>query len=119
MLKIAHNPKVEGSNPSPATKKGVKINLSLLLCFILAFTISCKENPVEEYTDTLIDARKKAEKVAKSANISQLSQSINEFYIANDRYPEDLKEIEEFSGLTLDYGKYNYDSKTGVLTEKH
>jgi hypothetical protein len=36
----------------------------------------------------------------------------------NGRYPDDLKDLEHFTGTPLDAAKYEYDPSTGTITAK-
>jgi len=90
--------------------------LLFLFCCILTFT-SCK-NPVEEYGDTVIKTYKGTQQFGKEVNLKQLQESTKTFHVAHGRYPKDLKEIRDFTGLKLDDDKYDYDPSTGIIKLK-
>ena len=100
-------------------EKILKVKLPLLLflvCFTFTFA-SCK-NPVEEYGDTVIKTYKGTQQFGKEVELKQLQESIKAFNAAHSRYPKDLEEISDFTGITLDDGKYDYDPSTGVIKLK-
>lgn len=93
-----------------------KLPLLFLVCCILVFT-SCK-NPVEKYGDTVIKTYKGTQQFGKEVSLKQLQESIKAFHATHGRYPKDLGEISDFTGLTLDDDKYDYDPSTGVIRLK-
>ncbi len=85
----------------------------------LIFTVSsCKDNPAQQYGNTMTQSLKSAKDTAGKVNIAEVRKSIQEFYAANGRYPADLDELSKFNGITLKSDKYDYDPATGTLTEK-
>ncbi len=93
----------------------------LFLSFVLVglALVSCEsKNPVEQYGDDVIKAYKGTEKVAGQASVQNLQNAIRGFHAANGRYPNDLKELEGFSGIPLDPALYDYDPSSGVITAK-
>ncbi|MDH5201986.1 MAG: hypothetical protein OEZ31_09215 [Nitrospirota bacterium] len=97
--------------------RNVKLLLLLfLVCFTLTFT-SCK-NPVEEYGDTVIKTYKGTQQFGKEVSLKQLQESIKAFHAAHGRYPKDLEEIRNFTGLNLDGDKYDYDPSLGIIKLK-
>jgi hypothetical protein len=93
-----------------------KLPLLFLVCCIFVFA-SCK-NPVEEYGDTVIKTYKGTQQFGNEITLTQLQESIKAFNAAHSRYPKDLEEISDFTGLTLGDGKYDYDPSTGVIKLK-
>ena len=79
---------------------------------------ACTDNPVQQYGNTMTQSLKSAKKLDSTVNVQQVQKSIQEFYAANGRYPADLNELSAFNGITLKSDKYDYDSATGMLTEK-
>ena len=89
-----------------------------LIGLILLF-VSCKsKNPAEQYGNTLIKSYKNTQQFGEKTSVQNLQGSINGFYAANGRYPKDLKELSEFSGVELDSPKYDYDPSTGIIRQK-
>jgi len=90
--------------------------LSILLCGV----VSCSEekNTVQKYGNTLTQSLKNTKKFDKDLNVEQIQKSIQEFNVANGKYPADLGELSSFSGLTLKSDNYEYDPANGTLTEK-
>ena len=93
-----------------------KLLFFFLVCCMLSFT-SCK-NPVEEYGDTVIKTYKGTQQFGKEVELKQLQESIKAFHAAHGRYPKDLEEISNFTGLTLDNDKYDYDPSTRIIKLK-
>ncbi len=79
---------------------------------------SCKDNPAQQYGNTLTQSLKSAKSVENKVNVEEVRKSIQEFYAANGRYPADLNELSTFNGITLKSDKYDYDPATGTLAEK-
>ena len=90
--------------------------LSILLCGV----VSCSEekNTVQKYGNTLTQSLKNTKKFDKDLNVEQIQKSIQEFNVANGKYPADLGELSSFSGLTLKSDNYEYDPANGILMEK-
>ena len=87
-----------------------------LVSLIMAFP-SCK-NPLEQYGDTVVDTYKRSQTIEKKESVQNLQRSIQAFQATNGRYPNDLKELEEFNGNKLDYTRYEYNPSTGIITAK-
>lgn len=95
--------------------KQIKISV-ILTCLALAF-VSCGDNksPAKKSGDTVIDVYQNVDKFGNKINLQQLQESIRAFYAANERYPADIGELENFSGIELDNDRYHYDPSTGVI----
>jgi hypothetical protein len=91
--------------------------LFIFLAALVALA-ACTDNPVQQYGNTMTQSLKSAKKLDSTVNVQQVQKSIQEFYAANGRYPADLNELSAFNGITLKSDKYDYDSATGMLTEK-
>lgn len=91
-----------------------------ILVTTLVALVSCTDdkNPAQQYGNTMVQSLKSAKKLDSSVNAQQVQKSIQEFYAANGRYPADLSELTAFNGMTLKSDKYDYNSATGMLTEK-
>lgn len=98
-------------------RKVKKLLLLLFLVYFIFVFFSCK-NPVEEYGDTVIKTYKGTQQFGRDIDIKQLQESIKTFHVAHGRYPKDLKEIRDFTGLKLDDDKYDYDPSTGIIKLK-
>ena len=95
---------------------------SMMICtLVLSLSLlSCKDEkkPVQQYGDTLVHGYQSAQKVQKDANLQQVQRRVHEFRATNERYPVDLKELEEFTKSPIDENKYDYDPATGSITAK-
>ena len=96
----------------------MKVWLFLVVVVAFAFASCESKNPVKEYGDTVVKGYKGAQKAGSRASVKNLQDSISGFQAANGRYPKDLKELEAFTGETLDSAKYEYDPSTGIITSK-
>jgi len=76
------------------------------------------KNPLEQSGDTLIKAYKNTQQFGDRTSLQNLQESIKAFSAARGRYPNDLKEMEEFTGVTLDSSKYEYDPSTGKIAQR-
>ncbi len=96
-----------------------KLIFICVVLFGLFFTVTaCKDNPAQQYGNTMTQSLKSAKSVDAKVNVEEVSKSIQEFYAANGRYPADLDELSKFNGITLKSDKYDYDPATGMLTDK-
>ncbi|HAM53419.1 MAG TPA: hypothetical protein DCP92_23000 [Nitrospiraceae bacterium] len=94
-------------------------SLVIFLLGLLFVTVSCDtKNPVEQYGTTAVKAYKDTQQSASRADLHNLQEAIKAFHVANDRYPKDLKELENFTGSPLDSSKYDYDPSQGTITQK-
>ena len=80
--------------------------------------VSCNDNPVQPYGNTMMQSYKSAQKLDEKVNVQQVQKAIQEFYAANGRYPADLNELSSASGLTLKGDNYVYNPENRALTEK-
>ncbi len=94
-----------------------KVKIIILLCITLSM-VTCKENPVDEYGDNVIKSYKRTEQFSREVSLKNIQRSINAFYTANNRYPNDLTELEGFMGTKIDINIYNYDHSTGIISIK-
>lgn len=90
----------------------------LMAFMVAAMLFGCQDNPAQQYGDGVIKGYKDAQQVREKADVSQLRRSAQEFHSINGRYPADLKELEQFSKIAIDAGKYEYNSATGEITAK-
>lgn len=75
-------------------------------------------NTLEQSGDTLIKTYKNTQQFGDKTSLQNLRESIKAFHAAHERYPIDLKELEGFTGVTLDSSKYEYDPSTGKITQR-
>lgn len=96
---------------------------SLFLFFLIFIILSfaCKEKPktaFDEYGDALIDSYRKAQKTETITNLDTIRKAISMYYAEKGKYPESLKDINEYLRSEIDLSKYIYDSNTGKVTLK-
>jgi hypothetical protein len=84
---------------------------------VIVFACESK-NSLEQSGDTLIKTYKNTQQFGDKTSLQNLQESIKAFSAAHGRYPNDLKELEEFTGVTLDSSKYEYDPLTGKMTQR-
>ena len=84
----------------------------------VSWLVSCERNPVEEYGKGVTGAYKGAQKVEERTSIQNLQESIRAFHAANGRYPNDLKELSDFAGLSLEESTYSYSPSDGTIRRK-
>ncbi|MGD0883797.1 MAG: hypothetical protein ABSA46_02770 [Thermodesulfovibrionales bacterium] len=90
----------------------------LLLGLVSVLAACDAKNPVEQYDSAAVKAYKDTQQFGGKADIHNLQEAIKVFHVAHDRYPSDLKELEDFTGSPLNSGKYNYDASQGTITRK-
>ncbi len=90
-----------------------------LVLFVFAACDQKPKNPVSEYGDALIGAYKGSKGVAERANLDAVQKSVDAYRAANEKYPENLKDVEPLlSGSEIDLTKYVYDPQTGKVSLK-
>jgi hypothetical protein len=75
--------------------------MTVSLLFLLFFSFSCEENPVDQYGDTLIRKYEDTKKFERRMSTKNLQDSIRAFHASYERYPGDLRELEEFTALGI------------------
>lgn len=88
---------------------------------ILSFILACKEkpkNPVAEYGDTMINSYQKGKQAAVDGNLDAVKNAIQAYHAANDKYPQNLDEIQSLIGSKIDFSKYDYNPESGTVTLK-
>lgn len=91
----------------------------IVMLTALAVCSSCEsKNPVEQYGDDVTKAYKRTQQFGSRMEVKNLQDAIRSFQVMNGRYPNDLKEIEQFIGTPLDSGKYEYDPSTGTVAAR-
>jgi hypothetical protein len=93
-----------------------------ITALFLAFLFSCEEkpkNPVAEYGDTMINSYQKGKQAGEDQNLDAVRKAVQAYHAANDKYPQDLEEIQPLLGGTvLNMSKYDYNPQNGVVTLK-
>jgi hypothetical protein len=84
---------------------------------IIGFGCESK-NSLEQPGDTLIKTYENTQQFGDKTSLQNLQESIRAFSAAHNRFPADLRELEGFTGVTLDNSKYEYDPLTGKITQK-
>ena len=84
---------------------------------VIVFACESK-NSLEQSGDTLIKTYKNTQQFGDKTSLQNLQESIKAFSVAHGRYPNNLKELEEFTGVTLDSSKYEYDPLTGKIIQR-
>jgi hypothetical protein len=88
---------------------------------ILAFILGCKEkpkNPVAEYGDTMINSYQKGKQAGVDGNLDAVRKAVQAYHAANDKYPQNLDEIQPLIGSAVDFSKYDYNPENGTVTLK-
>jgi len=89
---------------------------AFLLLGMMAFSVpGCKEEPVTQYGNSLVNALDKSERTANQANLAAFQRAIDTYRASNGNYPASLEEIETFTGERLDPLQYDYSPETGKL----
>ena len=92
---------------------------SVIVLTILFIVLGCESrNYLEQPGDTLIKSYKNTQQFGDKTSLQNLQESIKAFSVAHGRYPNNLKELEEFTGVTLDSSKYEYDPLTGKIIQR-
>ncbi len=101
-------------------EKIMKIKPAVIVMLLVSLVLfsACKDNPAQQYGNTMVQSLKSTKSVESKVNVADIRKSIQEFYAANGRYPADLNELTAFNGMTLKSDQYEYDPATGALTEK-
>ena len=89
----------------------------LYLLFFILFFVACDDhkNPAKRYGDTAVDTYQNVKKFGAEVSLQRLQESIKAFNAVNGRYPKDIEELENFSGIKLGNDRYQYDPSTGVI----
>ena len=94
----------------------------LLMLSITAVLFGCdqkQKNPVSEYGDTMINSYQKGKQAGIDGNLDAVRQAVKAYNAANDKYPQNLDEINPLLGGTVvDFSKYDYDPQTGRVNLK-
>ena len=86
--------------------------------FILTACDQKPKNPVSEYGSAMVNSYKRAKQTGEIANLDSIKKAIKAYHAVNDKYPENLKDIEKLLGTTIDDSKYDYNPDTGMVSLK-
>ena len=92
-----------------------------LIILIAAFFASCEKeqaNPVKEYGEALIDAKKRAEAEADASVTRALIHSAEMYRAQNGNFPDSLETLSDYARIEADENKFSYDPETGRVTKK-
>ena len=104
----------EVQRPMPA-----KQTIVMVFAILATIGFGCEsKNTLEQSGNTLIKSYKNTQKFGDKTSLQNVQEAIRTFYGANGRYPNDLKELEGFTGVTLDSSRYEYDPSTGTITQR-
>jgi hypothetical protein len=89
--------------------------------FILAVIAACNEkpkNPVAEYGDAMINSYQKGKQAGIDGNLDAVKNAVQAYHAANDKYPQNLDEVQPLIGSAVDFSKYDYNPQTGTVILK-
>jgi len=86
--------------------------------FILGAILACDEKPKNPVADTMIDSYQKGQQVGEVGDLDAVRKAIQAYHASNDKYPQNLEEIESLLGSEVDFSKYDYNPDSGVVTLK-
>ena len=89
--------------------------------FILIVIAACDEkpkNPAAEYGDAMINSYQKGKQAGVEGNLDAVRKAVDAYHAANDKYPQDLDEVQPLIGSAVDFSKYDYNPQTGTVTLK-
>jgi hypothetical protein len=94
----------------------VKLFLVFLFVISIAFVFSCKEDPIREYGDEVIDAMDRSQGTVDIANMKSLQNAVRMYRMENNSYPESLEEVADILNSPVDLNRFHYDPDTGKVT---
>ncbi|UCG79327.1 MAG: hypothetical protein JSV21_05760 [Nitrospirota bacterium] len=97
----------------------MKQHLVYIMLSAAILLMSCKDssNPADRYGETVVDKYISTQEFGEDITLRNLQQAITTFRLTHGRFPEDIDEVSDFSGMPLDADKYDYDPSTGVLSK--
>lgn len=95
-----------------------KVFLITIILLFTALAIGCKQDPVKEYGEGLLDTLDSSEIAVDQANLRGLKQAVKMYYSEHGKYPSALEDVAGFMGSPVDLNKYQYDPNTGQVTLK-
>lgn len=85
---------------------------------ILNLLCSCKDNPVQEYSNTLSTSLKKSQDIALQSEISNLKKALQSFSEEMGKLPASIEELEKYINRPIDKEKIQYNPETGEISAK-
>lgn len=89
--------------------------------FILIAIVSCDKkpnNPVAEYGDIMINSYQKGKQAGVEQNLDAVRRAVDAYHATNDRYPQNLDEVQPLIGSAVDFSKYDYNPQNGTVNLK-
>jgi hypothetical protein len=99
----------------------VKDKIIILLVFTLltVLTISCKQDPIGEYGEGLLDTMDRGKATVNVANMKNLENAVRIYRTQNGKYPESLEEVKDMMNTPVDLSLYDYDPSSGRVTLRY
>lgn len=95
-----------------------KIFLITIILLVTVLTIGCKQDPVKEYGEGLLDTLDSSEIAVDQANLRSLKQAVRMYHSEHGQYPPALEDVAGFMGSSADLNNYQYDAQSGQVTLK-
>ena len=76
---------------------------------------ACKDNPVQDYGNKVLEAYDRSGKAAGGASLANLQRALDAYRAANGNYPPSLQELEAFTGERIDPAMFSYNPETGRI----
>lgn len=95
-----------------------KIFLITIILLFTALTVGCKQDPVKEYGEGLLDTLDSSEVAVDQANLRSLKQAVRMYHNEHGQYPNALEDVAGFMSSPVDLNKYQYNPNTGQVTLK-
>ena len=101
------------------TKK-IRVLFLVLSVSLLLATAGCDSevNPVKEFGDSMIESVEASKEFADEITFLNIKKALQMYYAENSKYPETLKNIEDFMDSPIDIELYEYNPETGELSKK-
>ena len=101
------------------TKK-IRVLFIVLSVLLILATAGCDSevNPVKEFGDSMIESVETSKKFADEMTFLNIKKALQMYYAENGKYPETLKDIEDFMDSPIDTESYEYNPETGELSKK-
>jgi hypothetical protein len=95
--------------------KGKTLILAVLVLFSF-LSAGCKEDPLKQYGNEVIDAMDRTEAQVNRVNLKNLQSAVKMYYMQNGKYPETLEDLGRLMNSRVDLSLYDYDPETGRVT---
>lgn len=90
----------------------------ITLFLIMLVLAGCDSNPAQQYGDTLIDAKRRAEATAVKADLNAVRTALEGYKAEKGAYPASLAEVSVISRQPLPADRFSYDPATGEIKER-